>query len=694
MRVQDLAEEFNTHRDQVHQRLDQVNESIEMRFASMETQLREFMSRFPQTQPTNPQSQFNHHQSPMGSDDRGSLRFMKMEIPSFEGQDPNNWIFKSELFFRLQQTPDHLKVQIVGLKMNSAAGDWFQWIFNSGTVQTWEEFTTAVRQRFGSSHYRDVRGVLAKLTQNGSLADYMREFQRLLNQVHDLSDNLLMVLFISGLQPDLQGAIQLHWPTSLHQAMQLALAYDTHHSELRSSFTNHTNHTKKPFHRPHSPIKIDKPTPLAIQSSRTLALPAPPTVLVRKLSPEEIRQKRELGICFTCDEKWTAKHRCKAKMMLLIGEVEDSGEEQEEEIVWGLEETKGTRIDATLHSLSGSNNPRSIQLKASIANQVVNVLVDSGSSHNFIRRKLAEELQLPMTKSSKMRVFMGSGEFLLCDRKCPNVKLQIQGHGFITNLWVIELSDLNVILGMHWLTQLGKVTHDYNNLSMEFIWQGIPIELSGCQQQGEESLTARMQGDCHTLSLQPIEEAQAKVMSELHALKEKINPALWSVLINCSIVFSIPNSLPPYRDMNHAIQLVENSKAVAVKPYRYPHHQKEEIEKQVNDLLASGFIQYSHSSFSSPVLLVRKQDNSWRMCIDYRALNSITVKDVFPIPTIDELLDELFGASVFSKLDLRSGYHQIRMKSEDIHKTAFRTHEGHYEFSVMPFGLTNAPATF
>ncbi|XP_061345700.1 uncharacterized protein LOC133291454 [Gastrolobium bilobum] len=451
----------------------------------------------------------------MGSDDRGSLRFMKMEIPSFEGQDPNNWIFKSELFFRLQQTPDHLKVQIAGLKMNSAAGDWFQWIFNSGTVQTWEEFTTTVRQRFGSSHYRDVRGVLAKLTQNGSLADYMREFQRLLNQVHDLSDNLLMVLFISGLQPDLQGAIQLHWPTSLHQAMQLALAYDTHHSDLRSSFTNHTNHTKKPFHRPHSPIKIDKPTPLAIQSSHTLALPAPPTVPVRKLSPEEIRQKRELGICFTCDEKWTAKHRCKAKMMLLIGEVEDSGEEQEEEIVWGLEETKGTRIDATLHSLSGSNNPRSIQLKASIANQVVNVLVDSGSSYNFIRRKLAEELQLPMTKSSKMRVFMGSGEFLLCDRKCPNVKLQIQGHGFITNLWVIELSDLNVILGMHWLTQLGKVTHDYNNLSMVFIWQGIPIKLSGCQQQGEESLTARMQGDCHTLSLQPIEEAQAKEIAYL-----------------------------------------------------------------------------------------------------------------------------------------------------------------------------------
>ncbi|XP_061353237.1 uncharacterized protein LOC133298012 [Gastrolobium bilobum] len=508
MRVQDLAEEFTTHRDQVHQRLDQVNESIEVRYASMEAQLREFMSRFPPTQTTNP----HHSSSSMGSDDRGSLRFVKMEIPSFEGQDPNNWIFKSELFFRLQQTPDHLQVQIAGLKMDGAAGDWFQWIFNSGTVQTWEEYTKAVRRRFGSSHYRDVRGVLAKLTQIGSLADYMREFQRLMNQVHDLSDNFLMILFISGLQPDLQGAIQLHWPTSLHQAMQLTLAYDTHHSELRSSFTNST---KKSFHRPASPIKPDKPYPLTIQSSQTLALPAPSTVPVRKLSTEEIRKKRELGICFTCDEKWTAKHRCKAKMMLLIGEVEDMGEEQEEEIVWGMEEPKGNRIDATLNSLSGSNNPRSIQLQASIGKQEVSVLVDSGSSHNFIRRRLAEEIRLPMTKSSKMRVFMGSGEFLLCDRKCSNVSLNIQGHGFITDLWVIELSELNVILGMHWLTQLGKVTHDYNNLSMEFVWQGIPVQLSGCQQQGTRSATAGMQGACNTIALQPIEEAQAKEIAYL-----------------------------------------------------------------------------------------------------------------------------------------------------------------------------------
>lgn len=161
-----------------------------------------------------------------------------------------------------------------------------------------------------------------------------------------------------------------------------------------------------------------------------------------------------------------------------------------------------------------------------------------------------------------------------------------------------------------------------------------------------------------------------------------------------SEIFEAPKNLPPKRSPDHQILLKPNSYPFKLKPYRYSHSQKTEIEQQVADMLQAGIIQHSNSLFASLVLLVKKKDRSWRFCVDYRYLNDLTIKDTYQISNINELLNELHGAQVFSKIDLRSRYHQIRIKPKDIPKTVFQTHQGYYEFFGMPFGLTNALLSF
>jgi hypothetical protein len=173
-----------------------------------------------------------------------------------------------------------------------------------------------------------------------------------------------------------------------------------------------------------------------------------------------------------------------------------------------------------------------------------------------------------------------------------------------------------------------------------------------------------------------------------------LSPAIQQLLTDFADVFEEPKSLPPERIYDHKIPLKTDSTMPNIRPYRIPHKQKDEAEKLIKELLQTNFIRPSSSPYSSPLLLVRNKDHTWRVCIDYRWFNSQTIKNKFPIPVIEDLLVELFGAKVFTKLDLRSSYYQIRMHPSDIHKTAFKTYFGHYEFIVMPFWLTNALATF
>lgn len=175
--------------------------------------------------------------------------------------------------------------------------------------------------------------------------------------------------------------------------------------------------------------------------------------------------------------------------------------------------------------------------------------------------------------------------------------------------------------------------------------------------------------------------AIAVVKPDAEHTESPIPECVQTVLDSYTNVFATPTDLPPEMQYDHPISLKPDVPFNA-RPYRYSPTHKDEIEKQVKQMLATGITVPSMSPYASPVLLVQKKDGSWRFCVDYRRLNELTIKNMFPMPVIDEPLDELSRASIFSKLDLRAGYHQIRMMPADEHKTAFKTHQGHFTLPI------------
>ncbi|KAD5961194.1 hypothetical protein E3N88_12667 [Mikania micrantha] len=380
-----------------------------------------------------------------------------------------------------------------------------------------------------------------------------------------------------------------------------------------------------------------------------------------------------------------AGHRCpEGKLrILLLGEDEEESEKGEQLVLEevpleaGNENVAGTCLALELAGFfkqQGTIN--TFKLEGTIQGIPISMLVDSGATHNFISSKLVAALDIPFVMFVGIHIRLGDGHVVFIQRQCENLAVQMGSCLFSVNVLVFDTGDLDLILGMDWLQSLGEVTHDWKNAWMKFVHLDVPVVLHGIstKQSQAAALQQWLPVDDFAIAGGQVEQLQ-------------------SLLQQFERLFCASTGLPPSRNHDHRIPLI-NDQPVAVRPYRYPHIQKNEIERQVQELLALGMIRPSHSTYSSPVILVRKKDNSWRMCVDYRALNKVTIPDKFPIPVVEELLDELYGATYFSKLDLKSGYNQIRMHKDGIEKTAFRTHEGHYEYLVMPFGLMNAPATF
>ncbi|KAI3756929.1 hypothetical protein L6452_04461 [Arctium lappa] len=496
-----------------------------------------------------------------------------------------------------------------------------------------------------------------------------------MNRVTNVSENLLISFYISGLTPAIQRELLISRPHTLGEAFALARITEARFSDQWATAT-----PAKPTNTTGARQQGPPARSISAQGDppRQALLPSPASKPIgNKPNPLPI--------------KWISAAERQEQLL----DTEPSGATAE------TEDSIETGDVSCLYSLVGHGSPHSLQLWGTISSTEVHVLIDNGSTHNFVQPSLIEQLKLPITPTKPFQVSIGSGATLLCDHVCAQVNLTLQGLTINVDLFVLPMQGAEVVLGIQWLQKLGKVTHDYAHQTMEFAVNNkkhrlkgddaLPFKKIGFHQMQALLDTDEIYGVYEFHKLQP---DQAKNDATTSETATPIHPEIDALLDRYQELFAEPNSLPPHRVFDHRIHLFPNTKPVNVRPYRYPHYQKAEMEKLVKEMLDQGIIQFSHSPFSSPVLLVKKKDGNYRFCVDYRALNVVTVKDKFPIPTADEMFDELGGASVFTKLDLRAGYHQIRVYDRDIYKTTFRTHDGHYEFLVMPFGLTNAPSTF
>jgi hypothetical protein len=297
------------------------------------------------------------------------------------------------------------------------------------------------------------------------------------------------------------------------------------------------------------------------------------------------------------------------------------------------------------------------------------VLFDSGASHSFMSMGFVERHNLSLVAIPYAYKIRTAGSQMFINTRTNTVSLVFATHTYCLQFMVMPGQGIDVILGMNWLRAYGVV------LDMK-----------------RRSVELRLLSSEDRMSLIIPSEPVLPVVAHAKAV-----PDLTSIPVVCEFPDVFPKDLPglpPDREVEFSIELEPSTAPISRRPYRMAPRELAEMKKQLEELMDKGFIRPSSSPWGCPAIFVKKKDGTLRMCVDYRPLNAVTVKNKYPLPRIDTLFDQLAGAMVFSKIDLRSGYHQIKIRPQDIPRTAFSTRYGLYEYLVMSFGLTNAPAFF
>ncbi|GJT63323.1 putative nucleotidyltransferase, ribonuclease H [Tanacetum coccineum] len=584
---------------------------------------------------------------------------LRTEIPEFEGNlqpdDFLDWLLTVERIFDLRDIPDNLKVKLVAIKLKKYASLWWENIQKQRhrdgkhKVASWDKMKRLLRAKFLPVTFKQDAYIEYHNLSHGTLSvtALITEFERMrLRCGADEDEEQLITHFLGILRPDIADTVSL-------------MQYYSFSDVCRTG-----------------PVKTDTPTA--------------PTTVSDNSAPLH---------CFKCPNK---------QIVAFVNDTEPQFDTEGEEETEILYPDKGEALVARrlLNTLVADPEDDTkwlrhniFRTKCTAKGRVCTVIIDGGSCENMVATTMVDKLGLPTQDLPEpyQLTWLKKGNLVKVTHKCL-VTFSI-GTKYTDEIWceVIPMDACHLLLGRPWLYDR-RAKHDGFRNTYSFKKDGLHVTLAPLNPRDEKPEIAPVtKADLVGLTRQsPPRPVLGLVIVEENTPVEDVPVEVIPLLNEFFDIFpdDIPAGLPLMREIQHCIDFTPGATIPHKAAYRMNPKEYNELHRQVTELLEKGLIRESMSPCAVPALLVPKPNGTFRMCIDSRAVNKITIKYRFPIPRFDDLLDHLHGATIFSKIDLRSGYHQIRLRPGDEWKTAFKTRDGLYEWMVMPFGLSNAPSTF
>ncbi|KAJ9561422.1 hypothetical protein OSB04_006582 [Centaurea solstitialis] len=571
---------------------------------------------------------------------------------------------------------------------------------------SWAEFKKKMLEKYCSERALDkIEDEFRAMKKgNSPISFYAREFLEKLGMVEHLApdEKAKIKAYSRGLPAEMKSAVRIAKVTTLHEAIEESLRMEDDITQARVE--SYQAGQKRKFEEATAPARPNKTFQDRKRGGNRAEAKWCNKCRSKHIGPCRSDFPMSTPTCGKCGKRGHMTRDCMPRVAVCY-ECKEPGDYRDAYPKFKKASTGGSSGSVAKGEVPPRVTSRAFQMSAGEAREasdlvsgtfLVNsipalVLFDTGAERSFVHDTLAKKFTMPTTPLSDALVVEVAGGFLVTVRDCfEGCTIELDGETFSATLIPMNVGSFDVVLGIDWLR-----AHDANiGCGKKTVTIPTPrgelITVYGDKKKGTNT----------TISMVKARKCLAKGCASYLAYVidtklEKKGIANVEVVREFSDVFpeDLPG-LPPERQVEFHIDLTPGAAPIARAPYRLAPTEMKEMMTQLQELSEKGFIRPSSSPWGAPVLFVKKKDGSMRMCIDYRKQNKVTVKNKYPLPRIDNLFDQLQGVGCFSKIDLRSGYHQVRVKEDDVPKTAFRTRYGHYEFLVMPFGLNNAPAVF